>query len=56
VGWSGGINPRHIRRIIAAAIGVGCQKSGRGRLLEEKVKKKEEGIVLYLCNNGILRD
>jgi hypothetical protein len=28
VGWSGDINPRHRRRIIAAAIGVGCEKEG----------------------------
>ena len=28
VGWSGNIDPRHRRRIIAAAIGVGCEKEG----------------------------
>jgi hypothetical protein len=28
VGWSGGIDPRHQRRIIAAAIGVGYEKEG----------------------------
>ena len=26
VGWLGDIDPRHRRRIIAAAIGVGCEK------------------------------
>jgi hypothetical protein len=26
VGWLGDIDPRHQRRIIAAAIGVGCEK------------------------------
>jgi hypothetical protein len=26
VGWSSGIDPRHPRRIIAAAIDVGCEK------------------------------
>ncbi len=33
---------------------LAVKNEGRGRLLEEKVKKKEEG--LYLCNDGILRD
>jgi hypothetical protein len=28
VGWSGDIDPRHRRKIIAAAIGVGCEKEG----------------------------
>ena len=28
VGWLGGIDPRHQRRIIAAAIGVGCEEEG----------------------------
>ncbi len=28
VGWLSGIDPRHQRRIIAAAIGVGCEKEG----------------------------
>jgi hypothetical protein len=28
VGWSGDIDPRHQRRIIAAAIGDGCEKEG----------------------------
>ena len=26
--WSSGIDPRHRRRIIAATIGVGCEKEG----------------------------
>ena len=26
MGWSRGIDPRHLKRIIAAAIGVGCEK------------------------------
>jgi hypothetical protein len=28
VGWSGGIDSRYWRRIIAAAIGVGCEEEG----------------------------
>jgi hypothetical protein len=28
MGWSGGIHPRHQRKIIAAAIGVNCEKEG----------------------------
>jgi hypothetical protein len=28
VGWSSGIDPRHRRRIIAAAIGFDCEKEG----------------------------
>jgi hypothetical protein len=28
VEWLGGIDPRHQRRIIAAGIGVGCEKVG----------------------------
>jgi hypothetical protein len=28
VGWLGNIDPRHRRRIIAAAIGVGYEKEG----------------------------
>ena len=28
VGWLSGIDPRHRRRIIATAIGVGCEKEG----------------------------
>jgi hypothetical protein len=28
VGWLGNIDPRHQRRIIAAAIGVDCEKEG----------------------------
>jgi hypothetical protein len=28
VEWLGDVNPRHRRRIIAAAIGVGCEKEG----------------------------
>jgi hypothetical protein len=33
---------------------LAIKNEGRGWLLEEKVKKKEEE--LYLCNDGILRD
>ncbi len=47
VGWAGNINPRHRRRIIAAAIGVGCQKEGGvgSFFLEKNEEKKIEGIV-----------
>jgi hypothetical protein len=30
VGWLGGIDPRHRRRIIAAAIAIGCEKMREG--------------------------
>jgi hypothetical protein len=45
--WVGNINPRHQRRIIAAAIGVGCQKEeGAGSFfLEKDEEKRIEGIV-----------
>jgi hypothetical protein len=33
---------------------LAVKNEGRGWLLEEKVKKKEEEM--YLCNDGILRD
>jgi hypothetical protein len=38
----GGINPRHQRRIIAAAIGVGCEKEGGvGSFFLEKDEDRE---------------
>ncbi len=41
VGWLGGIDPRHQRRIIAAAIGVGCEKEGGiGSFFLEKDKDR----------------
>jgi hypothetical protein len=47
VGWAGDINPRHQRRIIAAAIGVGCLKEGGvgSFFLEKDEEKRIEGIV-----------
>jgi hypothetical protein len=45
-GVGGDINPRHQRRIITAAIGVGCQKEGGvGSFFLEKEEKWIEGIV-----------
>jgi hypothetical protein len=45
VGWLSGIDPRHRRGIIAAAIGVGCEKEGGvgSFLLEKDEERKEEG-------------
>ncbi len=47
MGWAGNIDPRHQRRIIAAAIGVGCQKEGGvgSFFLEKDEEKRIEGIV-----------
>jgi hypothetical protein len=47
VGWAGNINPKHQRRIIAATIGVGCQKEGGvgSFFLEKDEEKRIEGIV-----------
>jgi hypothetical protein len=47
VGWAGNIDPRHQRRIIAAAIGVGCQKEGGvgSFFLEKDEEKRIEEIV-----------
>ncbi len=45
-----GIKGRSLLLLLVLAV----KNEGRGQLLEEKVKKKEEE--LYLCNNGILRD
>jgi hypothetical protein len=44
VGWSGNIDPRHQRRIIAAAIGVGCEKREVliGSFLLEKDEERED--------------
>ncbi len=43
VGWLSGIDPRHRRRIIAAAIGVGCEKEGGvGSFLLEKDEERED--------------
>ncbi len=47
MGWAGNIDPRHQRRIIAAAIGVGCQKEGGvgSFFLEKDEEKRIEEIV-----------
>jgi hypothetical protein len=42
VGWSGSIDPRQQRRIITAAIGVGCEKEGGvGSFFLEKDEDRE---------------
>jgi hypothetical protein len=47
MGRTGDIEPRHQRRIIAAATGVGCQKEGGvgSFFFEKDEEKKIEGIV-----------
>ena len=61
VGWSGNIDPRHRRRIIAAAIGVGCEKEGgvdqsiRGLFLLKKDEEREDRRMVPQYD-GIHRD
>jgi len=42
VGWSSSIDPRHRRRIIAAAIGVGCEKGEVSGLSFLRRMRKED--------------